>query len=379
MSQASLHSVSRARNPLSGFDRWANLTGMSSPHQLIGAAYPSLAQDACECGIDWASLQSRMPEEGTLLKGSSIPVLDRKDQWRCAFVWHLWTDRSGNQWPLLIFMSFRHGGIQRVFYGYRWAREVYFGRVPGPASSPRLQRRIVPRSEGDHASNDESWRMDRYRRHTRTWEDSAQASSNHTMLVARLHGLASPELLKRVDLRSVRCKGDDALMVKLLSHANGRTGYQLLHAASPGERKQTVVIRQSGLKRGSMVCIRAVAGHEMWPVAVCEGVFTALSVAAFWPGPLAVALDAGNLKPVRDSITRSCVFFGDDDNWSDINTGRTKVQQAMRANDRSVFPRFSQRTAAFRPTDFNDLLQHEGPGSLEEQVKEAWPSFAGKQ
>jgi hypothetical protein len=373
MAHVNLQYTTPLPNQPSGFEQWGKQTGLTDGIRLIGEAYSVLAKEARDCGIDWDSLQSRMPGDGVFLKGGQVPVLDRRDRGRCAFVWHLWADSAGNKWPLLIFMTFHHGGIQRVFYGYRWAREAYAKRIVAANISIKPLPRLCPRPIGHDAANDDSWRLDCYLRHTRLWNGAGKALPANRMLAARLGELTGPELLDRLDLRARRENGGDVLMVKLLNHDEGRTGYQILHATPQKNRKQTVVIRRSGLKRGSMVCVRAKVGHEHWPVAICEGVFTGLSVAAYWPGPVAVALDAGNLKPVRNNIERACVFFADNDSWGEQNTGLIAAQQAMRSGDRLVIPLFAETTGSSRPSDFNDLLQHEGSAALARQVIAAWP------
>lgn len=361
------------------FRPWMLQSRLDDWRNLLAQSYRDIDLMASEAGIDWGVLSQQLPPCGVLLKGNSVPVVTQRDRGRCAFIWHLNPDRYGNSWPCLVFMSFRHGGVHQIFHGYRWA---WLAFSSGSQLAPQANlyiRQASPENERARAEQDarEAKRcLERFHSHNRQWHAATRATADHPLLSKRLCGYASADLLARLSLRSFEHSRGAGLMVRLQSYDHGHCGFQQLHAKplDSNGRTQHLVIRQRGMKQGSFVCIHASPGHEGWPVAICEGVFTALSVALGWPGPIAIALDAGNLRPVRQMIKRSCVFFADDDTWSASNTGLLRAEQAMKPGDRLVFPRFRPAHAAERPTDFNDLLRLAGHGELLRQVRTAWPA-----
>lgn len=358
------------------FANWIRQTQLNDWRHLLIQAGDEIAHMAGESGIDWNTLRQQLPACGSLLKGNRVPVLAPRDRGRNAFVWHLNTNRYGDTWPCLVFMSFRHGGVHQIFHGYRWAwLRFTSGRPLTPNQAASLP---CTRSSGDDRQRElqeTRWRLERFQRHCRQWHSTEAPSPDHPLLARRLCGHASPELLGRLSLRSFHGPHGEGLMVRLLNHQHGHTGFQLLHAAPLDARGRTqeLVIRQAGMKRGSFACIHATAGYEGWPVAICEGVFTALSVALGWPGPLVIALDAGNLASVRPMIQRPCVFFADHDAWARRNTGLLHAQQACRPGDRVILPAFAAGHADQQPTDFNDLLRLAGHSELLRQIRDGWP------
>lgn len=360
---------------------WMRQCRLDDWRNLLAQATPDIEAMACDAGIDWPTLSQRLPACGALLKSRQVPVLDVRDQGRCAFVWHLNTDRYGNHWPCLVFMSFRQGGVHQIFHGYRWAWLTF--RAGGrPLAAPardeyqaRLETAAVQAARAAREAHEAEHHLQRFRAQGRCWHAASPATVDHPLLLKRLCGQVSTELLSRLQLRSFEHPRGAGLMVRLQNHQHGHCGFQLLHPSplDASGRTQHLVIRQRGMKHGSFVCIRAMPGHESWPVAICEGVFTALSVALGWPGPIAVALDAGNLASVRPMIGRNCVFFADNDAWGSRNTGLLRARLALQAGDRLVLPRFAGEFTAERPTDFNDLLRLAGPAELLRQVRQGWP------
>lgn len=164
-------------------------------------------------------------------------------------------------------------------------------------------------------------------------------------------------------------------MLQLQHQRHGHTGFQQLYdqPLDAGGRTQHLIIRQAGLKKGACASIHPLPGHEHWPVALCEGLFTALSVALAWPGPLRVALDAYNLRPVRAAIDGPCVFFADDDRAAERHTGWHQAKAALQPGDRIVLPRFPDAGSAGDLSDFNDLHRVSGLAEVQRQVRLAWP------
>lgn len=370
-----------SNTPPPRFIPWLRQQRLDNWQQLLIRAHDAIDQAAREAGIDWKLLRQRLPSRGLLLKGSQVPVLDASDRGRCAFVWYLNPDRYGHFWPCLVFMSFRHGGIHQIFHGYRWAWQSFkaspVSSIPEPLAAPpvRLEDKQGQQMREALEARENQRRLERFQSHCRQWHAASPATPEHPLLQKRLCGHLDSALLERLQLRTFLHPRGAGVMVRLQHYDHGHSGFQLLHAAPlDGQgRTQDLVIRQRGMKTGSFVCIHPRPGHQDWPVAICEGVFTALSVALAWPGPIAVALDAGNLPAVRAMVQRNCVFFADNDAWGARNTGLLNARQAARLGDRLLLPHFDPAHAAQRPTDFNDLLRLSGHAELLQQIRQGWP------
>lgn len=141
---------------------------------------------------------------------------------------------------------------------------------------------------------------------------------------------------------------------------------------------------KGGRKRG---CFHMIGEPEPGkPVLVAEGFATGASLREATGLAVAVAFDAGNLKPTCEAVAakfpeaRICVC-GDDDRWGPENRGLEAAKEAAAAVGGAVaLPRFPPGTADRKPTDFNDLASVAGLGAVLSQIREAyrerWPAPA---
>lgn len=352
------------------FAHWIKQNSFDNWRHLLANVDSTLWAMAEEAGIDWQALRSALPQEGYWLKGAYLPVLSAKDKWKSYFKWYLKTDRFGRQWPCLSFNSFRHGGVSFYFDGYRWGWDKF---QQGAHLSPTTNV-VLPQKKSAHLPSVvsmEQWRLKRFSSTKNQWIHSPKATVGHALLQKRLGKQLTEKLLSRIDIRSTSAQ---SLMVRLQHYEHGTSGFQALYAQPQCQdgRRQDYIIQKAGMKKGSLVVIRAEQGYESWPVGICEGLFTALSVAVFYKGPIAIALDAGNLKPVRQMIKRPCIFFADNDAWKSHNTGHIAAQEATYKGDRIFLPLFDKALADKKPTDFNDLLMWQGANALKQQILAAY-------
>lgn len=357
------------------FARWAKQHQLHDWRLQLALANDTLTEAAAAAGIDWCDLQQQLPPPATLIKGRAVPSLTVRDQGRNAFIWHLNTDRDGGIWASLLFMSFRHGGVHQLVHLRRWAWDRFNQSrgLPLPAAAqPAAQ--IRPALDA-HEQEAEARRARRVTLAEQRWQLATAATPQDALLQRRLQGDASAELLQRLDLVRSQDRLGTHLMLRLQQPQHGHTGFQQIYdqPLDAGGRTQHLLIRQAGLKKGSFASIQPCPGHEHWPVALCEGLFTALSVALAWPGPLAVALDAYNLRHVRAGIDRPCVFFADDDRAGERHTGWHQARAALQPGDRIVLPQFAATACEDRLSDFNDLHRVSGLREVQRQVRQAWP------
>lgn len=108
---------------------------------------------------------------------------------------------------------------------------------------------------------------------------------------------------------------------------------------------------------------------------ICEGYATGASLHEATGYAVAVAFNAGNLKPVCEALHKKSpdtkfVVCGDDDFETDGNPGITKAKAAVTAIGAVLaIPKFKDQ--AHRGTDFNDLHQIEGLEAVRQQIEEA--------
>lgn len=106
---------------------------------------------------------------------------------------------------------------------------------------------------------------------------------------------------------------------------------------------------------------------------ICEGYATGASLHEATGHAVAVAFDAGNLKPVAEALRQKypalrLIICADNDQWSEVNTGVIKASAAAQAvGGYHEKPCFQDATG--KPTDFNDLHQREGLDVVRQQIE----------
>ena len=109
-------------------------------------------------------------------------------------------------------------------------------------------------------------------------------------------------------------------------------------------------------------------------ILLAEGYATAASLYKATGLPVAVAFDAGNLKPVAEALKRkfpeaALTICADHDHTRKVNVGLEKAYETARAvGARVIFPQFTDEEKAQGLTDFNDLAQSRGIFEVTKQV-----------
>lgn len=109
-------------------------------------------------------------------------------------------------------------------------------------------------------------------------------------------------------------------------------------------------------------------------ILLAEGFATGATLHQATGLPVAVAFDAGNLKPVAEALKRKfpnaeLTICADHDHTRKINVGLEKAYETARAVGAEViFPQFTDEEKARSLTDFNDLAQSRGIFEVTKQV-----------
>ena len=204
---------------------------------------------------------------------------------------------------------------------------------------------------------------------------AAEFERNHTEARARAKEIwaksklatdANPYLQAK-GVKAHRIRTDGTRLIVPVRDANSKL--RGLHfIGSDGDKKFLKGTRKSG-------CYHLI-GKPTTTLCIAEGYATGASIFEATGHLVAVAFDAGNLKPVAEALRckypdMSLVICADNDRWTKGNPGVTKATEAARAVDgaKVAIPHF--RNVSDRPTDFNDLMRLEGLKAVRAQVARA--------
>lgn len=186
------------------------------------------------------------------------------------------------------------------------------------------------------------------------WKQSKDATDSHPYLQKKgIHAYG---------LKVMR----DSLMVPLYDTTGIIQGIQFIQ--SDGSK----TFKTGTAKQGSYFPIGKPKENTLL---ICEGYATGASLHEATGHAVAVAFDAGNLKPVAEALRLKypalrLIICADNDQWGETNTGVIKATEAARAvggllTIANILDTFS------KPTDFNDLHQLEGLGEIRRQIETA--------
>ncbi len=164
-------------------------------------------------------------------------------------------------------------------------------------------------------------------------------------------------------------KGAGTMAVPMTDVKGAIKGLQIIRGSNCRQGKPQKQYWPAGLvKTGSFHLI----GMPNDVCLVAEGYATAASIHEATGLPIAVAFDAGNIKPVCEAIAKAypktkLLICADDDYLTDGNPGVTKAQQAaLTVGGAWVAPNFIVASRDIRDgkklTDFNDLHVHQEGG-----------------
>ena len=348
---------------------------LPDPMHLISLAWREIKNCAHEVGIDGQALIHQWPAPGQLLRGEHVPVLEPRDRWRCYMIFYINHTRNGQEWPFIVFGTFRHGGHVTRFNGLKWwlenPRNANGGKTLPTAHSPNISMNAFQNDLSRSRANEV--RSHRFHRWQKRWHSAPVLAPDHPWIRTRLSDQATALLLNRADIRVSQEQGDHVLMAPLVRSDAVQTGFQVVHMSHDHTKsdKKRIYVKADGMMKHSYILIRNIDTAPFFPIGICEGLATGLSVALEWPGEIRVALSAGNLASVRQGCPGPCVFFYDQDLWKSHvgNVGRTRAFAAAQPGDLLLGPHFKAENHAHHPTDFNDLLMLEGRHSLKSHFR----------
>lgn len=281
-------------------------------------------------------------DHGLLLQGA--PVMD--GQWhRVAVEGDKGADKSGSYRAFMDgrpsgqMTNFKRGGaVQWVATGQALTPDL--ARALGEEAQAVTKARADDRAQAHAAAAKRAWGV---------WSNAPWLAGKHPYLEAR-----------GVKGWFLKTGNDGALMVPLRD-AEGKL-HSLQFIGEDGTKRMMTGGRKGGCFH--LVDPEKRLGKE--PLVIAEGYATAASIHEATGRPVAVAFDAGNLKPVAEALQSkypqmSIVIAGDDDRRKDRNVGHDAALEAAKAVGGTVIlPPFGEEDRAQGMTDFNDLARTRG-------------------
>lgn len=332
---------------------------------ILNRYFPEFCQAAAEVGIDGAKLYQALPPSGQLVTGKRVPVLHSKYKGTCSFLFYINQTANGITWPYFKFMTFKHGGVSSVFNGWHHYHSMVNHGLT--TSGPKVSPRMATIKETTHPKVSDTWRFETFCHDSYEFYRSPWAL-NCAWLRQRLAGYLTANLMERIVLRYSAA----GYLLAPISHVeHGLVGYHKIEFVKKNQKRHHIL--HAGQLKGASILIEQNCTCPCTDIAICEGLVTGLSIALAWPGKIYVALSAGNLQAVRQSLPDDIkvTFFADNDAWKPEigNIGVLKAQAAALPGDIILVPRFDPQFAIHKPTDFNDLLMLEGLASVIRQVE----------
>ncbi len=230
-------------------------------------------------------------------------------------------------------------------------------KPPAPANPELTARMEQERAEKQQAENLE----------TQTKHEGVALEAELLWNTALLDGASGYLTRKGISQHNLRFAADGCLLVPMRDADGKLWNLQRIFPSKPKTGTDKLFLK-GGRKTGLMHLLGEPSPTA--PILVAEGFATAASLYEITGRPVAVAFDAGNLKPVAIALrkkypTTVLVICGDDDRQTfaekGFNPGRDKATAAAQAVDGlAIFP----ENLPEGYSDFNDLHQTSGYGAV---------------
>jgi putative DNA primase/helicase len=270
-----------------------------------------------------------------------------------------WSQRSDTYNPTDVrdvWKSFKPGRVTVGTLYHEAKRHGWQGTPPATTPETVAEREAKAKQRAEQEAHYRARADDAARRAQKLWADAIEPAQ-------------SPYLVRKgVQAFGVRSLANGTLLVPVCAASGELVNLQTITEPSPtgpgGKR-----FLSGGRKQGAWHMLGAPAAAPV--LLVAEGYATAASVHMATGRPVAVAFDAGNLKPVAQELASAfpgacIVIAGDDDATTKGNPGRTKAEAAARAvRGLAVFPEGLEPGG----TDFNDLHASKGLDVVRAQIE----------
>jgi len=347
-----------------------------SVYDILAAAFSELQELAAECRIDWPNLQFQLPEPSCPIKGKQVPVLQNKDAHRCFFVWHKYTNRWGQEYPVVVFFTHAQGNKKHVFNGNAWlySHQSHVKNWVQQNNAENTIPKIASAPYGKNSTAESYARMEPARALYTSLPEVTPDNAYLHHKVPDWKSFAGREL----GVRQGSDKLGNFIMVPLENHLEGIIGFQKIYdrkLAFAKGNKWTI-----GRKKGAWFGIQGRPG----PLIVTEGLTTGLSIHVGSRASVLVAFDAGNLIEVVKAWPKVPLIIAADndhrkDSASNVGLASALKAAAIRNEIRIIIPSFGSAHLGKHVSDFNDLHQIVGTKRFQEMLQKPLSSGAGNE
>lgn len=335
------------------FNQYLQQNNINTSADVLDAAFNEWCLLATQAGINANELAQSHYLDG-FYKAAQLPTLTKKDKNKCYLFVATKTLRCGLSCPILVFGSFRHGGIKHIFNSAQWLWKSYkqLKSLSLNSSTKIIKQTLIPSNTTNTRINKGFLFLHKH------FVNLSSANSSHIVLQTKCPWLTE-QLLTRVTIKSgVDNRG--AYIICPLEDTYGMIkGYQRIYQYTISGRNtnKDFSVCQMGAKKGAFIKFSGQKATNY--IAVCEGLTTALALIDIEPAPIYVALDAGNLLPVCSAINEKIRIYADNDCWKP-HVGNTGLKAATKVAN------IKQNTEILHPpvddipnaTDYNDLRNH---------------------
>lgn len=346
-----------------------------SAHDILSQASGEISYQAEAVGIDYEKLRPQITKHRTEYKRGI--ELDKKYRGKVYAYVNFKTTPSGIEYPAITLGTHKHGGVKEFFNGYQWLIDNGHVSERGSSSAkPQPKPVIIPKSKADD-SQEFNKKLNAYNACKQQFDALPELISVEGNYFGN-KGFVDANLIG-ANLRYGKDNKGDFVIFAVGNGEQSITGFQKIYPdvieyLNTNKLFVFYPIRDNHgnittRKQGSYAVIGD-ASNKATPTYIAEGYATALSVSVATGCPCIVALDAGNLKPVVDSLIKrgytDLVIAADNDvHDGGGNVGAFNAIQAARYTTAKItVPELDGKKC-----DFDDVRINLGIASVESQLK----------
>jgi|GEM_PF-6742805 len=313
-------------------------------HDITSDNYSELTAIASSVGINWQAVSEQI---------SSYPFkitrgieLERAYKGKVTCFGSIYKSKGGKEYPRITFYTNKHGGITEFWSGYNAEHDNVIPFTPRP----------IKHNKPKHQ---EDWHKKRFNTAKELFSTLPSESGEHPYLIKKFQDQA-PIVAKLADIRTGKDRYGLFIMIELM-RSGFVAGYQKIYDRNiKGKNRNKDYIFNADGKNGAYLLING----DSDKIYIAEGLATGLTIALATGSTVAVALDAGNIIHVAESLAdQNIIIAADNDTGKDGNTGILKsIETAKKFRCRVVAPNTEYKA------DYNDVFIESGIDSVNEHL-----------
>jgi putative DNA primase/helicase len=338
-----------------------------SSHDIVNRFDSELSAIAADCGIDWHKAKDHLRLDGVPVKRGI--ELNKDYRGKVFMVAYEWVAPDGNAYPTITFKTFRHGGHQETWNGFKAWRDLSENVYIPQAYRPKKANPVLSDNE-----RETRYKINRFSDFKKTFNQLPKvAVTGEIGGYLTRKGFSLSDLPESFDLRRGEDNRGAFIAYPLQDFQHSTVGYQKIYDApfigSDGKPRDKDFVFYPDSKNGSHAWLGIPPKNTDEAVYLGEGLATCLTVHLATGKPVAVCLDAQNMRNVHAGLvkTRSNLCLASDNDVKDDggNTGIFCALQAARFSDSKIaYPELDGQKC-----DFNDLHLARGIDEVRAQLQ----------